>query len=115
MSIRRTTTRTTGDGKACFSCRLVRSRRDGARIRQQTLPSPGSDFAMERRHWPALCGRIPQLLSRQATRPPLACPEAVEGEAQRIAAQLVGRSADGAGSAGGETHSVDVGDGAARA
>ena len=39
---------------------------------------------------------------------PLACPEAVEREAQRIAAQLVGRSPDIAGPPGGEMHSVDV-------
>ena len=41
---------------------------------------------------------------------PSACPEAVEREAQRIAAQLVGRSADGAaGLPGGGMHSMDVG------
>ena len=37
MFIRRTRTRTTGDGKAYFSYRLVRSRRDGDKVRQQTL------------------------------------------------------------------------------
>lgn len=108
MFIRRTRTRTTGDGKAYFSFRLVRSRRDGARVRQQTLLNLGSDFAVDRRHWRMLCERISQLLSRQATLLPLACPEAVEHEAQRIAAQLVGRSADVAGPPGGEMHSVDV-------
>ncbi len=108
MFIRRTTTRTTGDGKAYFSYRLVRSRRDGARVRQQTLLNLGSDFAVERRHWRMLCERISQLLSRQDTLLALACPEAVEREAQRIAAQLVGRSADVAGPPGGEMHSVDM-------
>ena len=108
MFIRRTRTRTTGDGKAYFSHRLVRSRRDGDKVRQQTLLNLGSDFAVDRQHWRVLCDRISQLLSPQATMLPLACPEAVEREAQRIAAQLVGRSADGAGVAGGEMHSVDV-------
>ena len=108
MFIRRTTTRTTGDGKAYFSYRLVRSRRDGAKVRQQTLLNLGSDFAVERRHWRMLCERISQLLSRQDTLLALACPEAVEREAQRIAAQLVGRSADVAGPPGGEMHSVDM-------
>ena len=108
MFIRRTKTRTTEDGKAYFSHRLVRSRRDGNKVRQQTLHNLGSDFAVDRQHWPLLCERISQLLSQQATMLPLACPEAVEREAQRIAAQLVGRSPDVAGPRGGEMHSVDV-------
>ena len=133
MFIRRTRTRTTGDGKAYFSYRLVRSRRDGTRVRQQTLLNLGSDFAVDRRYWRMLCERISQLLSRQATLLPLACPEAVEHEAQRIAAQLVGplrgcggpsrwRDAqrgrglpgDGAAALGGRRTCRAVGDGAAR-
>ena len=108
MFIRRTRTRTTEAGKAYFSYRLVHSRRDGSKVRQKTLLNLGSDFAVDRKHWPQLCDRISQLLSHQATMLPLACPEALEREAQRIAAQLVGRSADGAGPPGGEMHSVDV-------
>ena len=55
-------------------------------MRQHTLLNLGSDFPLERRHWPVLCARTQQLLDRQGERVPLTCPEEVEWHAQHIAA-----------------------------
>ena len=67
MFIRRTKTRTTEDGKEYVSHHLVQLRRDGEQVRQQTSLNPGGDFAVDRQHWPLLCGRISQLPTWQAT------------------------------------------------
>jgi len=93
MFIRRARSRTTESGQAYFSYRLVRSERRGERVRQRTLLNLGSEFPIERRHWPALCARIRQLLDGQAALIELDCPEDIEREAQRIAAQLLSRAA----------------------
>ena len=75
-----------------YSYRLVRNERSGDRVRQHTLLNLGSDFPLERRHWPVLCARIQQLLERQGELVPLSCPQEVERDAQRIAAQLLNRA-----------------------
>ena len=92
MFIRRARSRTTESGQSYFSYRLVRSERRGERVRQRTLLNLGSEFPIERRHWPALCARIQQLLDGQGTLIEPAGPEDVEREAQRIAAQLLSRA-----------------------
>ena len=92
MFIRRAKIRTTERGAVYHSYRLVRSERSGDRVRQHTLLNLGSDFPLERRHWPVLCARIQQLLERQGELVPLSCPQEVERDAQRIAAQLLNRA-----------------------
>ena len=75
MSIRRARTRTTDNGKAYFSYRLVCSERSGERVRQRTLLNLGSDFPVEQEHWPLLCDRIEQVLDAQGALIPLSCPQ----------------------------------------
>ncbi len=107
MFIRRTKTRTAEDGTEYFAFRLVENRRFGDKVRQRTLLSLGSGFAVDRKDWRLLCARISQLLSLRDPLLPADCPGPVEAEAQRIAAQLVSR-ARASGASGGETHSVDL-------
>ena len=106
MFVRRTLTRRTG-GRDYHSHRLVRSERDGARVRQRTLLNLGGDFDLPKTRWPALCRRIGEILNGQT---PLLddVPDAVEDEAQRIAAQLLARGRAGGAEAGRELVSVDV-------
>ena len=92
MFIRHVKIRTTERGDVYYSYRLVRNERSGDRVRQHTLLNLGSDFPLERRHWPVLCARIQQLLERQGELVPLSCPQEVERDAQRIAVQLLNRA-----------------------
>ena len=92
MFIRRAKIRTSERGEVYYSYRLVRSERSGDRVRQHTLLNLGSNFPLERQHWPVLCARVQQLLDRQGGLVPLTCPEEVERHAQRIAAQLLHRA-----------------------
>ena len=105
MFIRRTQTRGADRGKSYFTHRLVRSERNGGRVRQRTLLNLGSDFAVAPQYWPVLCTRVEQLIDPQAVLVELACPQAVEREAQRIAMQLVNRAPEGG---GGDVQAVDV-------
>ena len=91
MFVRRTQTRTTANGERYFSHRLVCSERIGSRVRQRTLLNLGRHFFVPQAGWPALCGRLDQLLSAQHTLLPVTLAPAVEQEAQRIAAQLLAR------------------------
>ena len=106
MFVRRTLTRRTG-GQDYHSHRLVRSERDGAKVRQRTLLNLGSDFDLPKTQWPDLCRRIDEILNGQA---PLLddVPEAVEAEAQRIAAQLLARGRAGDTEAARDLVTVDV-------
>ena len=106
MFVRRTLTRRTG-GQDYHSHRLVESRRDGAKVRQRTLLNLGSDFDLPKTQWPDLCRRIDEILNGQA---PLLddVPEAVEAEAQRIAAQLLARGRAGDTEAARDLVTVDV-------
>ncbi len=90
MFIRRTLTRRT-DGQAYYSHRLVHSERAGTKVRQRTLLNLGSEFAIDKQHWPTLCQRIEAL--RQGQTSLLASlPAGVESAAQQISAQLLARS-----------------------
>ena len=91
MFVRRTQTRSTASGDRYFTFRLVHSERVGARVRQRTLLNLGRHFAIPQAHWPLLCVRLEQLLSRQQTLIPATVTPTVEPEAQRIAAQLLAR------------------------
>lgn len=112
MFIRRTTSRTMGDGKHYYAHRLVASERVEGKIRQRTLLNLGTHFALERSQWPALCARIEQLL--EGTQLSLGLervPEAVEHEARHVVAQLLAqRPAQGPGraSTSPDIQSVDV-------
>ena len=89
MFIRRTKTRQTTNGKSYYSHRLVRSERDGSKVRQRTILNLGRHFGVAQDDWPLLCQRLDQLLDAQHTLVPLACSEIVEREAQRVLAQLL--------------------------
>ena len=110
MFIRRTRTRRTDTGQDYFTYRLVRTEREGQRVRQRTLLNLGSHYDIDRTQWPTLCARIEQLLSGPADLLDPDCPAAVETEAQRVAAQLLARApAPAVGEApAGELHSVAV-------
>jgi transposase len=92
MFIRRTRTRSIGEHY--FTCRLVRSERAGAKVRQRTLLNLGRHFDVAQSDWPVLCRRIDELLAGQLPLPP-DCPPALESHAQRIAAQLLARERAG--------------------
>ena len=98
MYIRRTKSRQT-EGASYHTHRLVRSERDGGKVRQRTLLNLGRHFDIEREHWPLPCQRVEQALGGQAELPGSAAPEPVEREAQRIAARLLARGAAGSGAA----------------
>ena len=106
MFVRRTQTRRT-DGQTYHTHRLVRSEREGAKVRQRTLLNLGDRFDLPKVQWPLLCQRIDEILNGQW---PLLddTPEAVEREAQRIAAQLLARSAAPAAEAARDLQSVDL-------
>ncbi len=106
MFVRRTRTRAT-DGAVCHTHRLVRSERDGNRVRQRTLLNLGRHFDVERDLWPLPCQRVEAVLDGQGD---LFgdVPEAVETEAQRSAAQLLARGAAPADDAGGDVEAVAV-------
>ncbi len=91
MFVRRTRTRAT-DGAVYHTHRLVRSERDGGRVRQRTLLNLGRHFDVERDLWPLLCQRVEQILDGQGDLFGDA-PPAAEAEAQRIAEQLLARGA----------------------
>ena len=92
MFIRRAKTRTTENGETYYAYRLVESERSADKVRQCTLLNLGSNFPVERQHWPLLCARIRQLLGRQGDLVELDCPRDVEWHAQHIAAQLLERA-----------------------
>jgi len=92
MYIRRTKSRQT-DGASYHTHRLVRSERDGARVRQRTLLNLGRHFDIDRERWPLLCQRVEQALDGRAGLFDTPVPAEVEREAQRIAAQLLARGA----------------------
>ena len=106
MYVRRTKSRQT-DGASYHTHRLVRSERDGRKVRQRTLLNLGRHFDIDREHWPLLCQRVEQALGGGAQLLDPAAPEPVEREAQRIAAQLLARGAAvGTGEAEGEAQPV---------
>ena len=78
--------------KPTYAYRLVESERSADKVRQRTLLNLGSNFQVERQHWPLLCARIRQLLDRQGDLVELDCPRDVEWHAQHIAAQLLERA-----------------------
>lgn len=92
MYIRCVTTRRTASGETYHSYRLVESRREGGRVRQVALLNLGRHFDLPEALWPALCARLGQLLGTQGDLAPVDLPEAVETQAQALAARLVARA-----------------------
>jgi transposase len=92
MFIRCARTRTTENGKAYHSYRLVDSYRIGDRVRQRTLLNLGSGFDFPRALWPELTQRIEHIIQGQQDVLLAPSPE-VERQAQNIAASLLGRYA----------------------
>lgn len=90
MYIRRTLTRR-ADGRDYYSHRLVHSERVGGKVRQRTLLNLGSEFAIDKTLWPALCQRLEELRRGQASLS-RTLPASIEAEAQRLSAQLLARS-----------------------
>ena len=107
MFIRRAKTRTTENGDTYYAYRLVQSERSAEKVRQRTLLNLGSNFPVQRQHWPLLCARIRQLLDRQGDLVTLNCPQDVEWHAQHIAAQLLERAPARAAEPP-DLHTVDV-------
>jgi len=91
MYIRRTQTRSTATGETYFTYRLVRSERQGAKVRAVTLLNLGRHFAVAQEHWRALCARLEELLCGQGALFPLDLPQRVEIAAQRYAGLLLAR------------------------
>ena len=107
MFVRRTRTRATDGGAVYHTHRLVRSERDGGRVRQRTLLNLGRHFDIDRELWPLLCQRVEQILDGGGELFNDA-PEAVETEARRIAEQLLARGAAPADDAAGGVEAVAV-------
>ena len=89
MFIRRTQTRNRTSGEPYVTHRLVQTARVGGAVRQTTLLNLGSHFDLPQQEWPALAGRIDDLLHGQSSLPDAALSEAGEALAQRYAAQLI--------------------------
>jgi hypothetical protein len=85
MYIRRTQTRNTATGERTFTHRLVRSERQGGKVRQVTLLNLGRHFAVAQAHWPTLCARLEELLSGQEVLLGGRGGLLIEREAQRLA------------------------------
>ena len=81
MYIRRTKTRQMTNGAAYYPHRLVRSEREGSKVRQRTLLNLGHHFSIEQIHWPAFCAYLEQLLRGQETLLPPELPADAEQEA----------------------------------
>ena len=107
MFIRRTRTRRGSDSYVTF--RLVRSEREGAKVRQRTLLNLGRHFDLPRGEWPDLCRRVQEVLDGQLSLAPGES-TVLEEHAQRIAERLLARERVGMAeaAAGGDVHEVDV-------
>jgi hypothetical protein len=85
---------------------LVRSERNGGRVRQVTLLNLGSEFGLPPGDWPGLCTRIDEILHGQTAPALLEGEPPIEHEAQRLAALLLARSSDARLSQGGGEETV---------
>ncbi len=92
MFIRRSPTRNKATGESYFTFRLVRTERIAGKVKQLTLLNLGRHFSASQEDWPALCARIEQLISGQASLLPVELSASLERLAQRYAAQLVARA-----------------------
>ncbi len=93
MYISASKTHTGARGKSYFTHRLVRSERNGKKVRSVTLLNLGSRFSVPKDHWKSLCARIQEILSPIDTMFATRLDDRLENEAQRIAAQLLASGA----------------------
>jgi hypothetical protein len=85
MYIRRVRTHNKSTGESYETHRLVRSEREGKRVRQMTLLNLGRHFPIAQREWPLLCGRIAEILDGQTAL------LSGDGELERLAQQYAGQ------------------------
>jgi transposase len=116
MYIRRTKTKTTDQGGASFTYRIVESVRVGTQVKQRTLLNLGKDFAIEPAQWPLLAARIEQFLQdskpHQAELFDLAddLGQLLEAAAERYSTLIIAKLAQPVASASSDQdyHSVDI-------
>jgi transposase len=116
MYIRKTKTKTLGDGGAYYTYRIVESVRLGKQVKQRTLLNLGKDFAIDSAHWPLLTARIEQLLEgsepHQHELFQLAdeLTQRLEASAQRYSALIIAKLAQPVDAANPEAdyHTVDI-------
>jgi transposase len=116
MYIRRTKTKTTDQGGASFTYRIVESVRVGTQVKQRTLLNLGKDFAIEPAQWPLLTARIEQFL--QGSKPHQAelfdladdLGQLLEAAAERYSTLIIAKLAQPVASASSDQdyHSVDI-------
>ena len=116
MYIRRTKTKTTDQGGASFTYRIVESVRVGTQVKQRTLLNLGKDFAIEPAQWPLLAARIEQFL--QGSKPHQAelfdladdLGQLLEAAAERYSTLIIAKLAQPVASASSDQdyHSVDI-------
>jgi hypothetical protein len=116
MYIRRTKTKTTDQGGASFTYRIVESVRVGTQVKQRTLLNLGKDFAIEPAQWPLLTARIEQFL--QGSKPHQAelfdladdLGQLLEAAAERYSTLIIAKLVQPVASASSDQdyHSVDI-------
>lgn len=94
MYIRATLIRNSHTGERYTTHRLVRSMREGKKVRQCTLLNLGRHFDVPKDEWKSLCQRLEEILGLQAPLIETVYPALVERHAQRIAAQLLARESE---------------------
>jgi hypothetical protein len=94
MYVRRTQTRSTATGESYFTHRLVRSERNGRKVRAVTVLNLGRHFSVPQEHWPAFCARVEEIVFGQAALLPMEYPSSVETAAQRYAALILARQGE---------------------
>jgi hypothetical protein len=87
MYIRRVRTHNKSTGESYFTHRLVRTERNGRKVRQVTLLNLGRHFSIGANDWRLLCARIEEICAGQSVL--LALDPALERLAQHYAAQLL--------------------------
>lgn len=95
MFIRRTNTRNRKTGEAYFTHRLVETARVGASVKQITLLNLGAHFDVPQDDWPSLAARIDEVRRGQSSFLAKGLTKSLESYAQRYAAQLIAREAQG--------------------
>jgi transposase len=116
MYIRRTKTKTTDQGGASFTYRIVESVRVGTQVKQRTLLNLGKDFAIDPAQWPLLTARIEQFL--QGSKPHQAelfdladdLGQLLEAAAERYSTLIIDKLVQPVASASSDQdyHSVDI-------
>ena len=89
MYIRCTSTRSNATGESYFTYRLVSSERIDGKVKHVTLLNLGRHFAVDPSLWPAVCRRVTDLMTGQASLLDPALTKVAARETEPIAAQLL--------------------------